>query len=42
MPNLLTSGSKSPKAQMLEILDQTTVKTWEKDVARLKKLAAAV
>ena len=42
MPKLLTNGSKTPKEQMLAILDRTAAKTWKKDVARLRKLAAAV
>lgn len=42
MPNLLTNGSKSPKDQLLEILDATTAQTWQKDVARLRELLAAL
>jgi len=42
MPKLLTNGSKTPKEQMLEILDATTAKTWKKDAARLRKLIAAI
>ena len=42
MPKLLTNGSKTPKEQMLAILDRTAAKTWKKDAARLRKLAAAV
>ena len=38
MPNLLTNGSKTPKDQMLEILDGTTAETWKADVLRLKEL----
>lgn len=40
MPKLLTNGSKTPKDQMLEILDGTTPKTWKKDTARLRTLVA--
>jgi len=42
MPKLLTNGQKTPKEQMLAILDRTTAKTWKKDVGRLRQLAAAV
>ena len=42
MPKLLTNGSKTPKEQMLEILDATTAKTWKNDAARLRKLIAAI
>jgi hypothetical protein len=40
MPKLLTNGSKTPKEQMLEILDGTTAKAWKKDAARLRALVA--
>lgn len=42
MPNLLTNGSKTPKDQMLEILDKTTVKSWERDMVRLRALVTAL
>jgi integrase len=42
MPKLLTNGSKTPKDQMLEILDGTTAKAWKKDAARLRALVAAL
>ena len=42
MPKLLTNGQKTPKEQMLAILDRTTAKTWKKDACRLRALAAAV
>jgi len=42
IPKLLTNGQKTPKEQMLAILDRTTAKTWKKDTARLRELAAAV
>ena len=42
MPKLLTNGSKTPKEQMLEILDATTAKTWKKDVARLRTFVACL
>jgi integrase len=38
MPKLLTNGTKTPKEQMLGILDHTTAKRWKKDVANLRKL----
>lgn len=42
MPKLLTNGSKTPKEQMLEILEKTTAKTWKKDVTQLKDLVNAL
>ncbi|MFH1968966.1 MAG: site-specific integrase, partial [Verrucomicrobiota bacterium] len=42
MPKLLTNGQKTPKDQMLTILDRTTAKTWKKDAGRLRQLAAAL
>lgn len=42
MPKLLTNGQKTLKDQMIEILDRTTIKTWKKDVARLRQLVATV
>jgi hypothetical protein len=42
MPKLLTHGSKTPKEQMLEILDGTTAKTWKNDAARLRAIAACL
>ena len=38
MPKLLTNGSKTPKEQMLEILNATTGKTWKNDASRLREL----
>jgi integrase len=38
MPKLLTNGQKTPKEQMLEILDRTTAKTWQKDAKRFREL----
>ncbi|MGC3958049.1 MAG: site-specific integrase [Verrucomicrobiota bacterium] len=38
MPKLLTNGQKSPKDEMLEILEATTVKTWMRDQKRLLEL----
>ncbi|MDO9542081.1 MAG: tyrosine-type recombinase/integrase [Kiritimatiellia bacterium] len=45
IPKLLTNGhpgeaGKTFKDQMIEILDRTTIKTWKKDVARLRQLVA--
>ena len=40
MPKLLTSGAKTPKEQMIEILDHTTVKKWKKDTEKLRKLVS--
>lgn len=37
MPKLLTNGHKTPKEQMLGILDRTTAKTWQKDAQRLRE-----
>jgi hypothetical protein len=42
MPKLLTNGQKSPKDELLEILAKTTVKTWKKNKARMKKLLATL
>ena len=42
MPKLLTNGAKTPKEQMLEILEATTAKTWKNDAARLRSLVAAL
>lgn len=38
MPKLLTNGQKSPKDELLEILERTTVKTWKKNKVRMKEL----
>jgi len=38
MPKLLTNGQKSPKEEIVELLNKMTVKTWKKSKARLKKL----
>jgi len=35
MPKMLTNGEKTPKEQVLEILDGITAKTWKKDVERV-------
>jgi integrase len=46
MPKLLSNGQttseKLPKEEALEILDQTTAKTWIKDAARLRELIAVL
>lgn len=42
MPKLLTNGQKSPKEQMLRILERTTAKTWQKDVNRLRGFIEAL
>lgn len=42
MPKLLTDGHKTPKDQMLEIIDRTTAKTWQKNIRRLRELVAAL
>jgi integrase len=42
MPKLLTNGQKSPRDEMREILNGTTVKTWKKDKARMETLLAAL
>ncbi len=42
MPKLLTNGQKTPKEQMIRILDRTTLKTWQKDVKHLRKLIVAI
>ena len=42
IPKLLTNGQKTLKDQMLAILDRTTAKTWKKDAAQLRQLAAAL
>jgi len=42
MPKLLTNGQKTPKEEMLAILDQTTAKTWQRDAKRLRELAASI
>lgn len=38
MPKLLTNGQKSPKEEIIELLNKTTAKTWKKSKARLKKM----
>jgi len=42
MPKLLTNGQKTPKEQMLSILERTTLKTWQKDAKRIRELVAAL
>ena len=42
MPKLLTNGQKTPKEEMLSILDQTAAKTWQKDAKRLRELVIAL
>jgi len=42
MPKLLTNGTKTPKDQMLQILDQSTAKAWKRDAKRLRELIALV
>jgi hypothetical protein len=42
MPKLLTNGHKTPKDQVLEILDRISSKTWQKDIERLRRLVAAL
>ncbi len=42
MPKLLTNGHKTPKEQILAILDRSTTKTWQRDAKRLRELAAAL
>lgn len=39
MPKLLTNGHKTPKEEMLEILDRISAKTPQKDAKRLRELA---
>jgi integrase len=41
MPKLLTNGQKSPKEEMVEILDKITAKTWEKSKVSLKEILMA-
>ena len=38
MPKLLTNSTKTPKEEMLAILDRTTAKTWQKDTKRLREM----
>lgn len=42
MPKLLTNGQKSPKEQMLKILDRTMAKSWQRDVTYLRGLIEAL
>ncbi len=42
MPKLLTNGNRTPKEEMLEILDRTSAKTWQKDANRLRELVGAL
>ncbi len=42
MPKLLTNGSKTPKDQMLEVLDGITAKTWKAAILRLRVLVTAL
>jgi len=41
MPKLLTNGQKSPKEEMVEILEKMTAKTWRKSKSRLGKILNA-
>ena len=41
MPNLLTNGQKSPKEEMVEILNKMMAKTWKKSKPRLGKILKA-
>ncbi|HUI06633.1 MAG TPA: tyrosine-type recombinase/integrase [Verrucomicrobiae bacterium] len=42
MPKLLTNGHKTPKEEILAILDRTTAKSWQKDAKRLRELVASI
>ena len=42
MPKLHTNGNKTPKDEMLEILDRISATTWQKDAKRLRELVAAL
>jgi len=42
MPKLLTNGHKTPKDQMLEILDRISDRTWQKDSEKLRGLMSAL
>ncbi|MCX6996617.1 MAG: tyrosine-type recombinase/integrase [Kiritimatiellaeota bacterium] len=42
MPKMLSDGSKSPKDEVLEILEGMTARTWKKNVARVRELVAAL
>jgi hypothetical protein len=42
MPKLLTNGQKTPKEQMLEILEGISAKTWRKDTKHLRELVASL
>jgi integrase len=42
MPKLLTNGHKTPKDQILEILDRISARTWQKDGERLRGLVSAL
>jgi len=42
MPKLLTNGQKSPKEELLDILNTTTAKTWKKNQAQLLKIATTL
>jgi len=39
---MLTNGEKTPKEQMLEILDGMTAGTWKKDASHLRDLISAL
>ena len=41
MPKLLTNGQKSPKDEMLEIVEAMTAKTWKRDQKRVLELMKA-
>lgn len=42
MPTLLTNGRMTPRDQMLEILDRSSLKTWKKDCQKLRAIAAVL
>jgi integrase len=42
MPKLLTNGTKTPKDQMIQILDRSNAKGWKKDAKRLRELIALI
>lgn len=42
MPKLLTNGHKTPKEEMLTILDRTKAKTWQTDARQLRELIMAL
>jgi integrase len=42
MPSLLTNGEKSPKEELVEILDKMTATSWQAERDRARKLVAAL